>query len=210
MLLCRSWAKLGTGFFVRDPSIRDMIAPGGEVAESVQVERNVTKMRWAIRGGRVVRKILAVFLFLFLLCGIAAAAEFDVKEVCELVSQESDDPIIGIWYMHPVADMKNMYSHIAIIKNEKESRPGWEYLGISLDSKLLGLADGDVLIIFKKTSIPHVYEAQTRMLQKGPAFLNGDVLDMIRVQKKAESGFASTLQPIYTYFERVKDYRVSE
>lgn len=62
------------------------------------------------------------------------------------------DDVEGIWYF----TVNNYYGEVAVIKNPGKEYPGWDYLGVFVDSNTSG-SIGDVKIALRKTDGKGVY-----------------------------------------------------
>ena len=132
---------------------------------------------------------LTVLLFLAV-CGMAFGNEqITAEEAFRIALRTTNDPVVGIWRMHP--NSGGRVAHIAIVPNATSKRKNWRYLGIMLEDgfqikkngvkialnhTLFGEATYDVILSNRVSKTGNVYPDGA-----GFAFLNGNVLDMSRV-----------------------------
>lgn len=165
------------------------------------------------------RKLFLLILAVFCLSSICAAAEDTVVvDALRAASLPSDDPLIGVWQVHQVSNRERDNFHVALIKNETNKRSDWKYLGILIEegSNFFDMKPGSVVFVFNPTEISYIYDC--RIVYRGiihdsqvdgPAFLNSNVLDMIRVQSIASDSLSSqksSFSPV-TYMVKVEDYK---
>jgi len=165
------------------------------------------------------KKLALTVLFILTICGIAYGAEqITAEEAFRIASQVTNDPIVGIWRMHPISGGR--VAHMAIVPNTTNKRKNWSYFGIMLEDGFQIKKDG-IKIALKQTSFAYTYEvilsntvSRTGAIYKdgnGFAFLDGIILDMNEVEVPYSPLFFDIdyyrYAPI-TYMVKVRDFQM--
>ena len=168
------------------------------------------------------KKILCMVLMIVCLPAAAfGAAQITAEEAFKIASQTTNNPIVGIWRMHPIKGGK--IAHIAIVPNTTNRRQNWSYLGIMLEDGF-ELKKGGVKIALRHTNFADTtYDViLSNTISKtgaiyldggGYAFLDGVLLDMYRVEVpyvEIETAFGPDIDryaPI-TYMIKVRDFQM--
>lgn len=191
------------------PGDRPEAAGGDSMGKNLSFKRSVFEMR---------KLFLSIIALLISTTSCMASESEAVVEAIRAASRPADDPIIGIWKVYDHASRENRSFHVAVVENETDTRQGWGYLGIILEegTNFFRIKPGSVILAFQATEIPRIYDARfvcreavISMQAGGPAFLDGKVLDMIRVQSLS----AGPVSPAFakfapvTHMVKVDDYQ---
>ena len=142
------------------------------------------------------KKLILAALLALMFCGAAfGAAQITAEEAFIIASQSADDPIVGIWRMHPINGGYSKIAHMAIVPNTTNKRQNWSYLGIMLEDGFQ-LKKSGVKIALRQTRFAQTYDVilSNRVNKSGNvyvdgsgyAFLRGRFLDMSRVEVPPE------------------------
>ena len=132
---------------------------------------------------------LAVLLVLVICGAVFGGEQITAEEAFKIALRVTNDPIVGVWRMHPSSGGR--LAHMAIVPNTTDKRKNWSYLGVMLEDGFKIKKNG-IKIALKQTKFAHTYDvilsntpSKTGAIYldgNGPAFLNGNILNMYKVE----------------------------
>lgn len=142
------------------------------------------------------KKILAAFFLIFILCGTGFADgepnEFGYtpNDIYKIAKTPSGDPLVGVWEGYLPWSLKGGKTALfAIIPDEKNARPEWEYLVFSLDDTSSSFKIGELRMLLRRTAHAKVLFAKTVEKDviifntEGPVLFDDGMLDFARLPR---------------------------